>query len=99
MFNRLKLIIKNNELKDENMALNKVNQKLDQELQRNKFCKTEAINFLSNAVSDLLKLQDINKLGISEEDKNKHRNIIINALVENCLDKINELSNTDQSFR
>lgn len=59
----------------------------------------EEINFLNNTVRDLLNLQDINSLGLSEEDKNKHRNIIINALVENCLDKINELSSTDQSFR
>ena len=61
--------------------------------------KQEEINFLNNTVRDLLNLQDINNLGLSEEDKNKHRNIIINALVENCLDKINELSSTDQSFR
>ncbi len=59
----------------------------------------EEINFLNNTVRDLLNLQEINSLGVSEEDKNKHRNIIINALVENCLDKINELSSTDQSFR
>lgn len=99
MFNRIKLIIKNNELKDENIAVNKINQKLDQELQRNKFCRKEATNFLSNVVGDLLRLQDINRLGLPEEDKNKHRNAIINVLVKNCLSKINELSNTDQSFR
>ena len=60
--------------------------------------KTEAINFLNNTVRELLKLQDVNNLGLEEKEKNKHRNIIINALVENCLDKINELSNTEQSF-
>lgn len=69
---------------------------LDKKLQDT---EQEEINFLNNTVRDLLNLQDINSLGLSEEDKNKHRNIIINALVENCLDKINELSNTDQSFR
>lgn len=99
MFKRLELIIKNNKLKDENEAVCKVNQDLDKELQRNKFCKQEAINFLNNTVRDLLNLQEINNLGISEEDKNKHRNIIINALVENSLNKINELSSTEQSFR
>ncbi len=60
--------------------------------------KTEAINFLNNTVRELLNLQDVNNLGLEEKEKNKHRNIIINALVENCLDKINELSNTEQSF-
>ncbi|MGN1298133.1 MAG: hypothetical protein ACI4VH_06965 [Clostridia bacterium] len=85
-----------NRLKNENLEVNRINQKLDKELENN---KQEEINFLNNTVRDLLNLQDINNLGLSEEDKNKHRNIIINALVENCLDKINELSSTVESFR
>lgn len=85
-----------NRLKNENLEVNRINQKLDKELENN---KQEAINFLNNTVRDLLNLQDINNLGLSEEDKNKHRNIIINALVENCLDKINELSNKFGSGR
>ena len=84
-----------NRLKNENLEVNRINQKLDKELENN---KQEEINFLNNTVRDLLNLQDINNLGLSEVDKNKHRNIIINALVENYLDKINELSSTDQSF-
>jgi len=68
---------------------------LDNKLTNN---KTETINFLNNTVRELLNLQDVNNLGLEEKEKNKHRNIIINALVENCLDKINELSNTEQSF-
>ena len=55
----------------------------------------ETINFLNNTVRELLNLQDVNNLGLEEKEKNKHRNIIINALVENCLDKINELSNNE----
>ncbi len=69
---------------------------LDNKLKSN---KKETVNFLDNTVRDLLNLQDINRSGIDEKEKNKHRNIIINALVENCLDKINELSNTDESSR
>lgn len=61
--------------------------------------KKETVNFLNDTVRNLLNLQDVNNLGLEEKEKNKHRNIIINALVENCLDKINELSNTDQSLR
>ena len=68
---------------------------LNNELERN---KKETVNFLNNAVRELLNLQDVNNLGLEEKDKNKHRNIIINALVENCLDKINELSNSDKSL-
>lgn len=99
MLKLVNLIIRNNELKSENLAVNKINQDLDKQLQRNKFCRQESINFLNNTVRELLNLQDINNLGVPEEEKNKHRNIIINTLVENCLDKINELSNTDKSFR
>lgn len=99
MLKRLELIIKNNELKTENLAVNKINQDLDKELQRNKFDKQETINFMNNTVRELLNLQEINSLGLEEKEKDKHRNIIINKLIENCLDKINELSNTDQSFR
>ena len=68
---------------------------LDNKLKNN---KTETINFLNNTVRELLNLQDVNNLGLEEKEKNKHRNIIINALVENCLEKINELSSTDQSL-
>ena len=69
-----------NRLKKENLAVNEVNQKLDKELQEN---KQKEINFLNNIVREMLNLQEINSLGVSEEDKNKHRNIIINALVKN----------------
>jgi len=85
-----------NRLKKENLAVNEVNQKLDKELQEN---KQKEINFLNNIVREMLNLQEINSLGVSEEDKNKHRNIIINALVESCLEKINELSNKFGSGR
>ena len=85
-----------NRLKKENLAVNEVNQKLDKELQEN---KQDEINFLNNIVREMLNLQGINSLGLAEEDKNKHRNIIINALVESCLEKINELSNKFGSDR
>lgn len=68
---------------------------LDNKLKNN---NAETINFLNNTVRELLNLQDVNNLGLEEREKNKHRNIIINALVENCLEKINELSSTDQSL-
>lgn len=99
MFDTAKLIKKNNNLIKENIAVCEINKELSRELDSNKFNRQETINFLNNEIRDLLNLQEINNLGISEEDKNKHRNVIINALIENCIDKINELSTTDQSFR
>ena len=40
---------------------------------------------------DLLDLQDINSLEISEEEKNKTRNVIINKIIKDFNNKINEL--------
>lgn len=82
-------------LKEENLKVNEINGNLNAELE---IKKAEEINLLNNITRELLNLQDINSLGIEEKEKNKHRNIIINALVENCLEKINELSSTDQSL-
>lgn len=83
-------------LKEENLEVNRINGDLNTELEIN---KADEINLLNNITRELLNLQDVNKLGIEEKEKDKHRNIIINKLVETCLDKINELSSTDQSNR
>lgn len=83
-------------LKEENLEVNRINGDLNTELEIN---KADEINLLNNITRELLNLQDVNKLGIEEKEKDKHRNIIINKLVETCLDKINELSSTDQSIR
>ena len=83
-------------LKEENLKAKEVNKNLNSQLEIN---KTEEINLLNNVVIELLNLQEINSLGIEEKEKNKYRNIIINSLIENCLDKINELSSTRTNLR
>ena len=83
-------------LQEENLELNRVNGDLNAELEIN---KADEINLLNNITRELLNLQDVNSLGIDEKEKNKHRNIIINKLVETCLDKINELSSTRKNDR
>ncbi len=83
-------------LKEENLKVNEINGNLNAELE---IKKAEEINLLNNITRELLNLQDINNLGIEEKEKDKHRNIIINKLVETCLDKINELSNTRKNDR
>lgn len=83
-------------LKKENLAVNEINQELDRELD---IRKQQEVDLLNNNVRELLSLQEINGLGISEEEKNKRRNIIINRLVDNNLDKINELSSKFGSGR
>lgn len=77
-------------LKKENLAVNTINQKLNRELEN---YKQEEIDLLNSNVRELLDLQEINSLGIAEEEKDKHRNIIINRLIDKNLNKINELSN------
>ncbi len=83
-------------LKKENLAVNEINQELDRELD---IRKQQEVDLLNNNVRELLSLQEINGLGISEEEKNKRRNIIINKLVDDNLDKINELSSKFGSGR
>lgn len=83
-------------LKEENLKVNEINGNLNAELE---IKKAEEINLLNNITRELLNLQDINSLGIEEKEKDKHRNIIINKLVETCLDKINELSDTRKNDR
>ena len=39
-------------------------------------------------IRDLLDLQEINSLGIDEEDKNKHRNIIINKIIKELVNNL-----------
>lgn len=80
----------------ENLAVKKDNQNLNKKIQEH---KQDEINLLNNTVRELLNLQDINRLGIEEKEKDKHRNIIINELIKTYLDKINELSSTVESFR
>lgn len=40
----------------------------------------------NSVIQDLLNLQDINRLGIAEEEKNKHRNVIINRILKELVD-------------
>ena len=48
-------------------------------------------NFKREILMDLLDIQDIDKLEMSEEDKIKHRNTIIDKAIKKALGKINEL--------
>ncbi len=85
MFNKLRLIIKNNDLKRENNALyeeNKLNRRDidDLELQR-------------NTIAQLHRLEQIERSGNSEETKKKNRNVIYNDLRKQNINLIKELSN------
>ena len=54
-------------------------------------------NFIDNTIRKLYQIQDIQSLGISEQEKDIHRNVIINTSVTELLhysDKIKELAET-----
>ena len=59
-------------------------------------------NFIDNTIRKLYQIQDIQSSGISEQEKDMHRNVIINTSVTELLhysDKIKELSSTLEGNR
>lgn len=81
------------------MALSKENKALYRENQENRYelaeleeYKVKNEKMKNRIISDLLNLQEVSRLGIAETEKDKHRNVIINKI-------INELSSTVESFR
>lgn len=79
-----RLRIENDELKDINTDLREEHN--DYILLKYDYEKT-----LRSTIIDLLDIQDISGLGISEEEKNKNRNVIINKIIKDFSNKINEL--------
>ena len=82
-----RLRIENDELKD-------INADLREEHNSYVLLKYDYEKTLRSTIIDLLDIQDINKLGILEEEKNKNRNVIINKIIKDFNKKINELDNS-----
>lgn len=79
----------NEALHRENEALHKGNKLLYEEKRKTDLklleleeYKKQNEKIKENIIMDLLNLQEINRLGVSEEEKNKHRNVIINKLIK-----------------
>lgn len=70
------------ELQKENEALYTENKDNRYELLELEDYKNKNEKLKKSTIQELIKLQEINRLGIPEEDKNKNRNIIINALIK-----------------
>lgn len=87
----LKNGIKVLELEYKNKKLLEINQDLRQEHEEYLQLKNNYIQSSKNTILMLLDLQDINRLGISEAEKNKRRNQIINNLKKLYSNKIIEL--------
>ncbi len=99
MFNRLKLIIKNNNLKAENEALYDENKRNREDMEELEMKELHAKLLAEHTISKLLELEQIDRSGNSEGAKKKSRNIIINDLRKRNINIIKELSNKFGSDR
>lgn len=80
------------EIHKENKALYEENKENRFELLELEDYKKKNEKLKKDLIIDLINLQEINRLGIAEKEKDKHRNVIINKL-------INELSDSMQKNR
>ena len=82
----LKTVIKQGEkiieLDKENTAIKNENRDLRFENEELYDYKKEAERLHDRIIIELLNLQEINRLGISENEKNQHRNVIINQIIK-----------------
>lgn len=91
MFNRLKLIIENNHLKKENLAVHKENKLNRGETEELKLQNIHAKLLAENTIAQLNNLERIDISGNSNEWKKQQRNMIYNDLRKQNIDIINEL--------
>ena len=80
------------EIHKENKALYEENKENRFELLELEDYKKKNEKLKKDLIIELINLQEINRLGIAEKEKDKHRNVIINKL-------INELSDSMQKNR
>lgn len=78
--------------------LNKTLKKsLDNTINENKYLRKLLINQLEDTIMTINEIQDIQAINISEEEKNKMRNIIIDKKRTEYVTKIIELDKTGKS--
>ena len=77
------------------IRLNKENKALYEENKENRFELLEVEDYKKkneklkkDLIIDLVNLQEINRLGIAEKEKDKHRNVIINKLIKELSDSM-----------
>lgn len=97
MFNRLKLLIENHDLKEENKVLYKENKENRNETELTNLKLRHALLLANKTLDYLNDLQEIDRLGIAEESKIKHRNVVINEMRLKNIDIIKELVNNSQA--
>ena len=77
------------------IRLNKENKALYEENKENRFELLELEDYKKkneklkeDLIIDLVNLQEINRIGIAEKEKDKHRNVIINKLIKELSDSM-----------
>ena len=75
-------------LNEENKALYEENKENRFELLELEDYKKKTEKLKEDLIIDLANLQEINRLGIAEKEKDKHRNVIINKLIKELSDSM-----------
>ncbi len=75
----------------ENKYLREENKSNREDLEDYSLLQKHTRELADSVIQKLYYIQDIDYLEISQEEKQKHRNVIINKLVKQSLDIINEL--------
>ena len=91
MFSRIDLLIKNHNLNAENLTVHEENKRNREDIEELKLQVLHAKNLAELTLDYLNDLEEIDRLGISEESKRKHRNTVINQMRYKNLDIIKEL--------
>lgn len=99
MFNRLKLILENNDLEQENKTLCEENKQNRNDIKELEIQKVHAKLLAEYTLTKLLELEEIDRSGNTEESKRKRRNIVYNDLRKQNIDILKELSNKFGSGR
>lgn len=76
------------EIHKENKALYEENKENRFELLELEDYKKKNEKLKKDLIIDLINLQEISRLGITEKEKDKHRNVIINKLIKELSDSI-----------
>ena len=97
MFKRTKLIIKNRQLQKENKELYEENKRNRNDIEDLELQRLHTKILAEHTIAKLLELEQLNRSGITEEAKTRHRNVIINDLRKQNINILKELSNISGS--
>lgn len=98
MFKSLELLIKNNQLKQENTKIKEENEQNRQDIDDLKLKQYKAEVLAEDTLQQLNRIQEILNTGLAEDIKKQNINIVVNNLRKSNLNIIKELDNWSKSF-